>query len=58
MEDNRKKALAAALGRQQEADQRFQKALLLPDRMLAYHYFRIMEILGRYSSMRIMPSLG
>jgi tetratricopeptide (TPR) repeat protein len=33
-------ALAAALGGQQEADQRFQKALLLPDRMLAYHFTR------------------
>jgi len=34
-------ALAAALGSQQEADQRFQKALLLPDRMLAYHFTRL-----------------
>jgi tetratricopeptide (TPR) repeat protein len=34
-------ALAGALGRQQEADQRFQKALLLPDRMLAYHFTRM-----------------
>jgi len=34
-------ALAGALGRQQEADQRFQKALLLPDRMLAYHLTRM-----------------
>jgi tetratricopeptide (TPR) repeat protein len=34
-------ALADALGRQQEADQKFQKALLLPDRMLAYHLTRI-----------------
>jgi tetratricopeptide (TPR) repeat protein len=33
--------LAAALGRQQEADERFQKALLLPDRMLAYHFTRM-----------------
>jgi tetratricopeptide (TPR) repeat protein len=33
--------LAGALGNQQEADQRFQKALLLPDRMLAYHFTRI-----------------
>ncbi len=34
-------ALAGALGDQQEADQRFQKALLLPDRMLAYHFTRM-----------------
>ena len=33
--------LAGALGNQQEADQRFQQALLLPDRMLAYHFTRI-----------------
>jgi len=33
--------LAGALGNQQEADQRFQQALLLPDRMLAYHFARI-----------------
>ena len=33
--------LARALGNQQEADQRFQKALLLPDRMLAYHFTRM-----------------
>lgn len=34
-------ALAGALGSRQEADQRFQKALLLPDRMLAYHFTRM-----------------
>src|SRR4051794_743735 len=34
-------ALACALGNQQEADQNFQKAFLLPDRMLAYHFTRI-----------------
>ncbi len=34
-------ALASALGSPQEADQRFQKALLLPDRMLAYHFTRM-----------------
>ena len=34
-------ALAAALGREQEADRWFQKALLLPDRMLAYHLTRL-----------------
>jgi len=34
-------ALAGALGSQQEADQRFQKALLLPDRMLSHHFTRI-----------------
>jgi hypothetical protein len=33
--------LAAALGIQQEADQRFQQALLLPDRMLSYHFTRM-----------------
>jgi tetratricopeptide (TPR) repeat protein len=34
-------ALAAALGSMQEADQRFRSALLLPDRMLAYHLTRL-----------------
>jgi tetratricopeptide (TPR) repeat protein len=34
-------ALVGALGSRQEAEQRFQKALLLPDRMLAYHFTRI-----------------
>jgi tetratricopeptide (TPR) repeat protein len=34
-------ALAGALGSRQEADQRFQKALLLPDRMLSYHFTRM-----------------
>jgi hypothetical protein len=34
-------ALEDALGRPQEADRRFQKALLLPDRMLAYHFTRL-----------------
>ncbi len=34
-------ALEATLGRQKEADLRFQKALLLPDRMLAYHCTRL-----------------
>jgi tetratricopeptide (TPR) repeat protein len=29
------------LGRKQEANQRFRKALLLPDRMLAYHFTRL-----------------
>ena len=33
-------ALAGALGSQQEADHRFQNALLLPDRMLSYHFTR------------------
>jgi hypothetical protein len=33
--------LAGALGSQQEADQRFQTALLRPDRMLSYHFTRI-----------------
>jgi hypothetical protein len=34
-------ALASALGDQKEANQRFQNALLLPDRMLAYHFTRM-----------------
>jgi len=34
-------ALARAIGSQQEADQSFQKALLLPDRMLSYHFTRL-----------------
>jgi tetratricopeptide (TPR) repeat protein len=33
--------LAGALGNRQEADQEFQRALLLPDRMLAYHFTRL-----------------
>lgn len=33
--------LAEALGEQQEAELRFRKALLLPDRMLAYHLTRL-----------------
>jgi tetratricopeptide (TPR) repeat protein len=33
--------LAGALGSQQEADQKFQQALLLPDRMLSYHFTRM-----------------
>jgi tetratricopeptide (TPR) repeat protein len=33
--------LADALGNRQEADQEFQRALLLPDRMLAYHFTRL-----------------
>jgi hypothetical protein len=37
-------ALAAALGRKQEADISFQKALLLPDRMLSYHLTRLARI--------------
>ena len=34
-------ALQNALGNQQQADLSFQKALLLPDRMLAYHFTRL-----------------
>jgi tetratricopeptide (TPR) repeat protein len=34
-------ALDDALGRREEAEQSFQKALLLPDRMLAYHFTRL-----------------
>ena len=34
-------ALASALGHREEAEQRFRKALLLPDRMLAYHFTRL-----------------
>jgi tetratricopeptide (TPR) repeat protein len=37
-------ALAATLGREQEADRWFQKALLLPDRMLAYHLTRLARL--------------
>ena len=33
--------LAADLGQQQEAEVRFRKAILLPDRMLAYHFTRL-----------------
>jgi hypothetical protein len=36
--------LAAALGREQEADLWFRKALLLPDRMLAYHLTRLARL--------------
>jgi tetratricopeptide (TPR) repeat protein len=34
-------SLAKDLGREQEANFRFRQALLLPDRMLAYHYTRL-----------------
>ena len=34
-------ALDKALGRNTEADVKFKKALLLPDRMLAYHFARL-----------------
>jgi len=34
-------ALQDALGKKREAEQSFQKALLLPDRMLAYHFTRL-----------------
>jgi tetratricopeptide (TPR) repeat protein len=34
-------ALQSALGNRQQADQSFRKALLLPDRMLAYHFTRL-----------------
>ena len=36
-------SLARALGRKSEADIRFRKAFLLPDRMLAYHFTRLAE---------------
>jgi tetratricopeptide (TPR) repeat protein len=36
--------LAAALGQEKEANQRFQKALLLPDRMLSYHLTRLARL--------------
>jgi tetratricopeptide (TPR) repeat protein len=35
--------LQAALGKSQEARQSFQKALLLPDRMMAYHFTRLAQ---------------
>jgi hypothetical protein len=34
-------SLAKELGRTQEAEARFRNALLLPDRMLAYHLTRL-----------------
>jgi hypothetical protein len=34
-------ALAAALGQKEEAGLQFEKALLLPDRMLSYHLTRL-----------------
>lgn len=37
-------ALAAALGQKEEADLQFQKALLLPDRMLSYHLTRLARL--------------
>lgn len=36
-------SLEKELGKSQEADARFQKALLLPDRMLAYHFTRLAQ---------------
>jgi Flp pilus assembly protein TadD len=36
-------SLAEILGKTQEADVRFRNALLLPDRMLAYHFTRIVK---------------
>jgi hypothetical protein len=36
-------SLAKELGKTQEADARFRKALLLPDRMLAYHFTRLVK---------------
>jgi hypothetical protein len=33
--------LAKDLNREKEADYRFRQALLLPDRMLAYHFTRL-----------------
>jgi tetratricopeptide (TPR) repeat protein len=37
-------ALAAALGEEQVANERFQQALLLPDRMLSYHLTRLARL--------------
>ena len=37
-------ALARALGQEQEATEQFQKALLLPDRMLSYHLTRMARL--------------
>jgi len=42
--------LERELGRSQEADARFQKALLLPDRMLAYHFTRLAQAQSRLHS--------
>jgi len=36
-------SLEKELGTQQDADAKFQKALLLPDRMLAYHFTRLAQ---------------
>jgi len=36
-------SLETELGNPQDADARFQKALLLPDRMLAYHFTRLAQ---------------
>ena len=36
--------LQDALGKRQEADQSFEKALLLPDRMLSYHFTRLARL--------------
>lgn len=44
-------ALQNALGNHQQADLRFRKALLLPDRMLAYHFTR----LARAQAERTVP---
>jgi len=40
--------LNAALGNRKEADMKFQKALLLPDRMLSYHCTRLIRAESRY----------
>ena len=37
-------SLEKELGREQEANLRFRKALLLPDRMLAYHFTRLARL--------------
>jgi hypothetical protein len=37
-------AIATALGQKEEADFQFQKALLLPDRMLSYHFTRLARL--------------
>ena len=47
-------ALAAVLGQEKEANQRFQKALLLPDRMLSYHLTRLahLQTIERITAMK------
>ena len=49
-------ALESALGQKQEADAWFQKALLFPDRMLAYHFTRLARTLAAQKTQASMTS--